>query len=182
MSWIIINSNNETRNSSINIALKFSSNYAVTTDKEGLQITFSKNPTLVKEKIKTSEKPAKNKSQPPLAMPDRERVPAATALKSVSTEVFENSVAVNVKTNGTIREYNAFTLANPDRYVFDLYNVKSPHRNEQKIAVQSKWIKQIRYYGHPQKLRLVIETTNLSDSTYLTVPSDTGLIIRVGAK
>jgi hypothetical protein len=173
---------NETINSTINIALKLGSTYAVTTDKDGLQITFAKNPTLPRKKIKPTQKPAKNKSQPGFTIPAEQQVPAATALKTVSTEVFENSIAVNVKADGTIRNYNAFTLVNPDRYVFDLYNVKSSHRDEQKIAVQSKWIKRIRYYGHPQKLRLVIETLNLADSKYSTDPSDTGLIIHVGAK
>ncbi len=172
---------NETINSTINIALKLVSPYTVTADKDGLQITFPKNPTLPK-KTKPPEKQAANKTEPPLAKPAKQSVPVATTLRTVTTRVHENSVTVHINANGTIKKYKAFSMTNPDRFVFDLYNLKSPHRKEQKIEVRSKWIKRIRYYGHPQRLRLVIETPNNSGSTYSTVPSDTGLIIHVGAK
>jgi len=86
------------------------------------------------------------------------------------------------KTDGIIKKYKTFTLTNPDRIVFDLYNLKSPRTKEQKIAVQSKWIKQIRYFGHPHKLRLVIETLNSSIAKYSSVSTDSGLLIHVGAK
>jgi len=172
---------NETINSTIDIALKLAAPYAVTADNEELQITFPQNP-IPPKKIIPPEKPAENKTQPALAIPAKQGKPAATALRTVTTQVLENSVAVNVNANGAIKKYNAFTLVNPDRFVFDLYNVKSPHRKEQNIAVQSKWIRRIRYYGHPHKLRLVIETRNNSASSYSTVPSETGLIIHIGAK
>jgi hypothetical protein len=108
--------------------------------------------------------------------------PVATALRTVTTETLEDTATVNVKANGAIKNYKAFTLVNPDRIVFDIYKIKSPHQNEQKIAVQSKWIKQIRYYGHPNKLRLVIEALNISDSKYSSVSTDSGLLISVGGK
>lgn len=171
---------NETINSTISIALKLASPYAVTEDKDGLQITFPKNPTPPK-KIKPPEKPTENKTEPPLAKPAKLSVPVATALRTVNTEALENSVAVKIEADGTIKKYKAFTLINPDRIVFDLYDIKSPYYKEQKIAVQSEWIKRIRYFGYPHKLRLVIETLNNSGSKYSTVPSDTGLIIHVGA-
>jgi len=172
---------NETLTSTIKIALKLASPYAVTKDKDGLQITFSKNPTLP-QKTKPLENPPENKTQSPLAKPAKQSLPVATALITVTAEVLENSVAVKIEADGTIKKYKAFTLINPDRIVFDLYDIKSPYYKEQKIAVQSEWIKRIRYFGYPHKLRLVIETLNNSGSKYSTVPSDTGLIIHVGAK
>lgn len=173
---------NETLNSTITIALKSGSTYAVTTEMAGVQITFSKNHRQPEKKIESRPKPVKNKTAPPLAAPVQREAPPATVLKTVSTDVFKTRVAVNVLADGSIKKYKAFTLRNPDRYVFDLFNVKSPHRKEQKIAVPSKWIKQIRYYGHPYKLRLVIETHNHADSAYSILPSDSGLTVHVGEK
>jgi hypothetical protein len=172
---------NETTNSTIYIALKLDSPYAITPDKDRLLITFSKKPTLP-EKNKPQKKPAKDKPEPQSAKPAIQSVPVATALRTVHTEALENSVAVKIEADGTIKKYKAFRLINPDRIVFDLYGIKSPYYKEQKIAVQSEWIKRIRYFGYPHKLRLVIETLKNSGSTYSTVPSDTGLIIHVGAK
>jgi hypothetical protein len=71
-------------------------------------------------------------------------------------------------------------MKNPARIVFDLYNIKSPHSREQKIKVQSTEVKQVRYFGHPDKLRLVIETQQKYLSQYTSVPTETGIIIHVG--
>ena len=172
---------NETTNATIYIMLKSVSPYTVTSDFEKLQITFPKNSTLPK-KIVPQQKPAENKPEPQLAKLTRKSEPIATALRSVTTETREDTATVKVKANGAIKNYKAFTLVNPDRIVFDIYNIKSPNHKEQKIAVQSKWIKQIRYYGHPNKLRLVIEALNISDSKYSSESTDSGLLISVGAK
>jgi hypothetical protein len=172
---------NETTNSTVYIALKLDSPYVITPDKNGLRVTFSKRPTFP-EKIQPQQKPSKKKPDPQPPKPAKQNAPAATVLRAVKTEPFENSVAVNIKADGTIKKYKTFTLINPDRIVFDLYNLKSPRAKEQKIAVQSKWIKRIRYFGHPHKLRLVIETLNSSLSNYSSVSTDSGLLIHVGAK
>jgi hypothetical protein len=178
---IIEDDENQTTNSTIYIALKVDSPYTVTPDKDGLLVTFTKTPALP-EKINPPATPAANKPVPQLAEPAQQSMPIATVLKTVTAESLENAVAVNVQADGTIKEYKAFTVANPDRIVFDLYNIKSPQQQEQKIAVQSKWIKRIRYYGHPDKLRLVIETHQEYPSQYSSSSTDTGLIIHVGSK
>ncbi len=94
-----------------------------------MQITFPKNPTFPK-KINPPEKPAENKAEPPLAKPAKQSVPVATALRTVNTEALENSVAVKIEADGTINKYKAFTLINPDRIVFDLYDIKSPKKRK----------------------------------------------------
>ncbi len=169
---------NETVTSAIYIALKRATPYDVTSDKDGLQVTFPKGPTL-SSKIKPQEELAEIKPEPRLT---QKSVPVvATVLRTVITESLENNVAVNVKADGTIKNYKAFTIDNPARIVFDLYNIRSPHPEEQKITVQSKWVKRIRYFGHPDKLRLVIETHQEYLSKYSSVSTDTGLIIHVGS-
>jgi len=178
---IIEDDENETINSTIYIALKVDSPYTVTPDKDGLLITFNKTPALP-EKIIPQTPPAEKIPEPQLAKPAQKSMPIATVLRRVTAEPLENAVEVNVQADGTIKEYKAFTMVNPNRIVFDLYNIKSPQEQEQKIAVQSKWIKRIRYYGHPDKLRLVIETHQEYLSQYSSSSTDTGLIIHVGAK
>jgi hypothetical protein len=69
---------------------------------------------------------------------------------------------------------------NPDRIVFDIYDLKSPHEQEQIIAVESQWVKRIRHFGHPDRVRLVIETHDNYSSKYWTNPTDKGLLIYVG--
>ena len=170
---------NETTNSTIYITLKTETPYGVTSDTDGLQVTFPQKKPAPPDKKKPHKKPAENEPEPRSA---QQSVPAATVLRTVTTDSIANAVAVNVKADGTIINYKAFTLVNPDRIVFDFYNIKSPYQKEHKIAVQSKWIKQIRYYGHPTKIRLVIETLNNTVSKYSSAPTDTGLMIHVGAK
>ena len=178
---IIEDDENETINSTIYIALKVDSPYTVTPDKDGLLITFNKTPALPEKNIPQTP-PAEKNLEPQLAKPAQKSLPIATVLRRVTAESLENAVEVNVQADGPIKEYKAFTVVNPDRIVFDLYNIKSPQQQEQKIAVQSKWIKRIRYYGHPDKLRLVIETHREYLSQYSSSPTDTGLIIHVGSK
>jgi hypothetical protein len=85
-----------------------------------------------------------------------------------------------VKADGAIKNFKSFTLDNPDRIVFDLFNFKSPFKGEQILAVESQWVKRIRHYGHPDKVRLVIETHKNYLSSYSALPTGTGLLIHVG--
>jgi hypothetical protein len=68
----------------------------------------------------------------------------------------------------------------PARIVLDIPNVKSQFDTEKRIAVDSKWVKRIRYFGHPGKLRLVLETHSDYLSKYRIDPTETGLLIQVG--
>ena len=171
---------NETTHATVYIYLKSVWPYSITTRNAELQVIFNKNPVLP-QKTTPQPEPANTKPEPQLVKPVQKSAPVATALRSVTAETFENSVAVNVEANGTIKNYKAFTMVNPDRIVFDIYNIKSPHRKEQKIFVRSKWTNRIRYYGHPDKLRLVIDTHNKSFPNYSSVPAANGLIIHVGS-
>ena len=48
------------------------------------------------------------------------------------------------------------------------------------MAVASPWVKRIRHFGYPDKVRLVLETHQNYLSKYSAVPNDTGLAIQVG--
>jgi len=165
-------------------ALIVDTTYAVAPDRKELRVTFPKNPPPPRNNIKPigdlEEKTIEKQPSPPLAIPLTKSVPAATALQTVTTTIQNNKVAVDVVADGIIENYDSFTLGEPGRIVFDLYQVKSPQVKEQKIAVQSEWIKRMRYFGHPDKLRLVIETNPKNRPTYSSESTTTGLTIRVG--
>jgi len=177
---------NETINSIVYIALKVDATHAVARDENGLRVTFPKIPAppantgKIKPPLNHVRKTAKKHPELQLTETFETSAPAATVLQSVTTQNLNNIVTVKVVADGTINNYNTFKLVEPDRIVFDLSKIRSPHFKEQKIAVQSKWIKQIRYFGHPDKLRLVIETHPGNRPKYSSVSTDTGLTIRVG--
>ena len=157
------------------ISLAKKSMYEVAADSEGLQVIFPRSTGLSEKILLQTESSARKLELPSI----QQYRTTATTLSAISTESLENRISVNVKADGTIAKYKDFTMVNPDRIVFDLYAIKSPHHGEQKITVQSNWIKRIRYYGHPDKLRLVIETRQSHLSKYSSVPTDTGLMILI---
>jgi hypothetical protein len=160
----------------IYISLKADTQYGITRDDGRMQVAFSLQPA-ISNKIAPHKKPAEVKPEP---QKDQKLLPTATELVKINTESHEEALAVDVVTDGIITKYNAFTIDNPARIVFDIFNIKSPHLAEQIITVQSKVARQIRYFGHPDKLRLVIDTRTEYLSKYSSASTDTGLIIKVG--
>ena len=87
---------NETTNSTVYIALKLDSPYVITSDKDGLLVTFSKSPTLP-EKIKPQKKPAKKKPDPQLAKPAKQSAPTATALHQSTQKRLKTALRLILK-------------------------------------------------------------------------------------
>jgi hypothetical protein len=171
----------QTTNSRIFLALNREIPYDVKPDEDGIKVAFSKSVTLAKDikpqkpKEKTTPVP-----QPPNPRPTPKKIPEATRLTAVTIEKLTDHIAVNVEADGSIKTYKPFTMKNPARIVLDLYKIKSPYKNEKKIAVDSEWLKRIRYFGHPDKVRLVLETHKDFLSKYSARPTDTGLLINIG--
>jgi type IV pilus assembly protein PilQ len=166
----------QTSKSIIFIALKNDSVYDVEPVGEGLQISFPRPMTISKD-TEPLEEPAEKMLEPEMVAIN---VPAATQLVAVKVTARENNVVVDVKADGTIKNYNSFTLDNPPRIVFDLYNLKSPYTAQQDIAVESKWVHRIRHFGYPDKVRLVLDTYEDFLSDYSASPTGSGLLIQVG--
>ena len=102
----------------------------------------------------------------------------ASQLESVLVTSMTEGVNVTVTADGRIDAYDAFTLDNPPRIVFDLFGLKSQQRGLQTFATGSKHVKAVRYYGHPDKVRLVLETTP-SYLSFTAEPQADGLEIMV---
>ncbi|MGB5750858.1 MAG: type IV pilus secretin PilQ [Desulfobacterales bacterium] len=107
--------------------------------------------------------------------------PPATRITAIGTTPLKKSVAINVKADGTIKNYKAFTIAEaPPRIVYDLYGLKSPYKGEQRIVVKSDSVTKVRHFGHSDKVRIVVETKKAYLSQYMASPVDNGLLIYVG--
>ena len=102
-------------------------------------------------------------------------------LKSIRVANLESGNVITVQSNGKINEYKSFTLDDPARIVFDLFNVKSPYKKPQKMPVASEWIDQVRHYGHRDKLRIVVDTKKAYLTAFSIDPVETGLVIFIGA-
>ena len=166
--------NKKTR-SRIFIALKKDAPYTLTGEDAGIKITFPRTAALSDVKPQ-KELSAKN---PPTKI-SQKGPPAANHLKSVKATPLKSNITVEVIADRAIEDYKSFTMDNPDRIVFDIYNLKSSNEQEQVIAVESQWVKRIRHFGHPDRVRLVIETHKSYSSSYSATPTDKGLLIHVG--
>ena len=178
ISSIEANQINEERTikSRIFIALRKDNLYELIPDNTDLNIIFPKaiafsNDTKLEQKI-SRKKFGLNQTAISL--------PVATRLISVTPTPLNNNFVVSIQADGAIKDYKYFNLDNPARIVFDMFNIKSPKKSEQIIAVESKWIKRVRYFGYQDKVRLVLDTHKEYLSKYSAHSTDTGLLINVG--
>lgn len=157
--------------SRIEILLKNDIPYQVTREDMGLKISFKKTAAIqapATQELTKEEKPS-------------EKVPpAATSLDSVRTTTLENGTTIAVNADGSINEYKSFTTESPARIIYDIFNVKSPFKTEQVVPVDSKWVKRVRHFGYPDRLRVVLDTKSEYLNAFSASPADDGLLIRVG--
>jgi type IV pilus assembly protein PilQ len=157
----------QTKQAQLFIALKAAAPYDLDPIEGGVKISFSKaNARPLVEMKPLPEIPAMN-------------LPVATQLEAVTATPLKNKLIVNVKADGTIKEYTSFTLDSPPRIVVDIFNLQSPYENEQKIAVDSKWVDRVRHCVHPDKVRVVLDTHQGYLSEIETYPTNSGILIYV---
>ncbi len=168
------------------IAFKKDASYKLAADEDGLAVTFPLTSALASAPLKDAvpqskiveKKPEPEQKSEPEVIPENR--PTANYLKTVTATPLENKIAVEVKADTAINDYKSFILDRPPRIVFDLYNLKSPYKKEQTVSVASPWVKRIRHFAHPDRVRLVLETHKSYLSKYSALPNDTGLLIHVG--
>lgn len=174
---------NNGKTTRIFIALKQDVPYSLNPDGSNLNIIFPHTAKPAAAEAPEAAQPAAPQPaavQPAAAEPEKPGAPAATMLKRITTKAHKDYLAINVVANGTIVDHKAFTLKNPDRIVFDLIGIGSPYKSTQSIAINSKFASKIRHFGHPTKLRMVIETNRAYFSKYSAVPVEDGLLIHIG--
>jgi type IV pilus assembly protein PilQ len=162
------------------IALKRDFSYNIEPDDTKIHIYIAESDSPVAE-MATPEVEEENVKIIPEPEPEKAPAPPATRLNSVTATALKKNIVIDVNADGTIQNYKYFTIpGHPSRIVYDLYGLQSPYKKEQQIAVNSDWISGIRYYGHPEKIRMVLETTNEHVSDFSASPAEDGLLIYVG--
>ncbi len=166
--------------SRIFIALKKDLPYNIMPDETGIHISFPKSgqPAAETSSPAAQAQTAAKEPEPEL---EKKTAPPATRITAIGTTPLKKNIAINVKANGTIKNYKSFTIKEtPPRIVYDLYGLKSPYEGEQRIVVKSDWVTRIRHFGHADKVRIVLETKKAYLNKYSATPVDNGLLIYVG--
>ncbi len=104
----------------------------------------------------------------------------ATILDSVDVMDEGDRVGVKIKADGAIKEYKSFTLSKPPRIVLDLAGLASPYKKEQRLAVGSEMVQQVRHCIHKGYVRVVLDVSHEALSEYKAVPVYDGLVVYVG--
>ena len=165
--------------SRIFIAMKTEAPYDLKPQDSALQISF---PTAAAgaAAAPVTEKPLAPQ-RAPQASESIKNLPAASRLKTVTTTALKNNVVVNVKADGVIKKYKSFTIdGKQPRIVIDMFQLKSPFKGEQRQAVKSPYVRQVRHFGHADKVRLVLDTSKASLAKFSATPAEGGLKIQVG--
>jgi type IV pilus assembly protein PilQ len=157
------------RTTRIEIPLKNDIPYAVSREGNGLMISFRKEAMPEPESVVSVEAPEMDGGVDP------------SMLQAIQIVPLENALRIAVKAGAERKNYKSFNIREaPSRVVFDIYGLKSPYRKEQFIQVNQKGVKRVRYFGHPDRLRLVIETGTENFSGVHATPVATGLDIQIG--
>ena len=156
-------------------------------DETTLLVVFPRGPegAVKKAEIQAEEietQPAAMETAPGQTMEETSDRPmtAATVLETVDVSDEGNRLIVKIKADGTIREYKNFTLKNPPRIVLDLAGLASPYKKEQRLAVGSEMVQQLRHCIHEGFVRVVLDVNQAALSDYKVVPVYDGLMIYVG--
>jgi len=89
-------------------------------------------------------------------------------------------VKLFLEADGPITRYESSVSDRPARIIFDLYDVKSPYSVEKMVPVETPWVKRVRYYGYPDRLRVTLDTKSEYLNQYSADPIHNGLLIRIG--
>jgi hypothetical protein len=166
--------------SRIEIALTQEIPFSINRNPSGIRVSFKKpNKTDSPKAMEVAARDDTPKEIPglkPIVEPD----PPATRLVSVYALQSEGGVNIKLLADGAIRNYKQFTIDDPARIVFDLYNIEQSQQKEQLVPVKSKWVKNVRHFGYPDKLRVVLDTEKVYLSSYNAAPVKNGLLIYVG--
>lgn len=165
----------------IEILLKKDVAYEVVPADKGLKVVFQK-PLVVETKQPAPPAPQPEKTAPlkPVAPKMAAAAAPAKRLLDVQADTRQNGTSVFLVADGSIKDYQVITVKNPPRIVFDIFKVKSLHGNQQTLPINTRWIKQVRYYGYPQKIRVVLDTSEPFLYAFTSRPVENGLIIHVG--
>ncbi len=167
----------------ITVHLSQDAAYSVDQTTEGIIVAFSRD-VVIEENNLDPEDPvdAVDASPAPVEAIDPAILEAAakgTCIEMVDFKEQSEGVEIVILADGTITDYSAFTVDNPPRIVFDIYDITSPYKGLQKVNIESKWVKGVRHFCYPDKLRVVLDTDRPYLTTFTSKPVKNGLLISV---
>jgi type IV pilus assembly protein PilQ len=152
--------------------------YSVDQSPTGMIIAFSRD-AVEEEALPAEGEGGATEAQTAVEVDDVVAAPKGTCIETVSVEEREDGIDITILADGTIQEYSAFTVDNPPRIVFDIFNMSSPFKGLQKVVVDSKWVTGLRHFCYPDKLRVVLDTDKAYMTAFASKPVNNGLIISV---
>jgi type IV pilus assembly protein PilQ len=163
------------------INLKQDIPYEVSAEGKGIRILFAKpDGTAISESV-AGEAGSQNSAGVVEAIPAvASTAEPASRLEGVNVSDLGNQTQINVTANGTIKDFKVFTLDKPARIVFDMPMLKGTTQGEQVVKADTEMVRQVRYFGYPTKIRMVIDTQSAYLKSYSAVPTPTGLLVKVG--
>ncbi len=169
----------------VKILLKKDAFQTIARDGTKLKITFQKRTRTAKPQAgpeKYQSLPSDSPARPATSFVSlkEKNLPTATRLQSVYAARFGDSLKVFVGADGMIKNYRSFTIESPPRIVFDIFNIKSPYEKEKIIPVNTKWVKDIRYFSYPDRVRVILDTEKRYLSSFNDYPIENGLLIHMG--
>ena len=172
----------------IEISLVQMTNYNISKEEKNLFIDIEKVRKVeeVKE-VKKGEEPIKEtKAEPPAEERKKEEPPSTTPpldkAKDVVNVLFEEKndfVTFNIIADGRFENYNSFKLESPARLVLDIWGVGSRYP-QKSIKMKNPFVKTVRMGQHPDKLRLVFDSSKPKLPPYQINRIDDKLIVSIG--
>ena len=102
--------------------------------------------------------------------------------KEVVNVLFEEKsdfITFNIVADGRLENYNSFKLDSPARLVLDIWGVGSRYQKKS-LKMKNPFVKEVRIGQHPDKLRLVFDSTKSKLPPYQINRIDDKLIVSVG--
>ena len=167
----------------ITVNLSQDAAYSVDQTAEGIVVAFSRDVVIEDENLDleppvetVDPTPATTEAIDPAVL---EAAAKGTCIEMVDFKEQSDGIEIVILADGTITDYSAFTVDNPPRIVFDIYDINSPYKGLQKVNVESKWVKGVRHFCYPDKLRVVLDTDRSYLTTFTSKPVKNGLLISV---
>ena len=160
------------------LGLKGSTPYQLVPERNSLKVVFTK-PAPPAQSSPSRRSPQTAKQRPP--SPAADPATASGTLKEVSVTAQGGGVTVHMRVDGQVKNYKAFTIDDPPMamIVVDLPGLRSDFRGEQKIPVEGGIVKRVRHFGHPEKVRVVVETEKAHLKDFSVEPVENGIVLKV---
>jgi type IV pilus assembly protein PilQ len=183
----------------VEIGLNRETPYEIAQDQGGIRVRFEK-PALVSQAAPAETQPkvepqvqtpsaettAPQKAaapQPPMqetvapsAAVAKETLARATTVVAIQPVTVDQTLKVDVITDGKLPSYNAFPLTNPPRLVLDLMGIRSTLA-EKSVPVNSPLVKKIRLGNFQDKVRVVFDLIPEAGIPYKLIAGDDRLVV-----